>query len=289
MGINASGDVSGNVVEPPLVATSRRNWISREVEKPAFAFPVEVCRGRGSDDRTVRPVEGDVIRSGAEISAPEDCSKAETWAWAEIRAGRTADFNVRFGPLHPKTPEGWDDRRKLGQAFLKTILLDDPFRSAIPRQGVRIFGAWFPEPIDLENARVEHELELVHSRFEATVNLTDMKIRGLLSLGGSGFGGKLDMDRLQADSNLFMLGGAEFAEVVLGGARVGGQLDMTGSRFGGKLNMDSVQVDGSLFMRGGAEFAEVILNGAKVGGQLSMNGSRFGGGWLASIVMQPME
>ncbi len=103
---------------------------------------------------------------GGETSPPEDWSEAETWAWAEIRAGRTADFNARFGPLDPKTPKGWDDTRKLGQSFLETILLDDPYRSAIPRQGVRILGAWFPEPIDLAHARVEHQLWLHRSRFD---------------------------------------------------------------------------------------------------------------------------
>ncbi len=166
---------------------------------------------------------------GGEISAPDHWSEAETWAGGQIRAGRTADFNARCGPLDPKDPKGWDDRRKLGQAFLETLLLDDPYRSAIPRRGVRILGAWFPEPIDLINARVEHELWLDHSRFEAMVDLSSMKIREPLSLRGSRFGATLNMDNLQVDGSLVMRDGAEFAEVILRSAKVGVQLSMIGS------------------------------------------------------------
>ncbi len=61
---------------------------------------------------------------GGAIPAPDHWSPAETWAWAEIRAGRIADFHARDGPLGSKDPKGWDDTRKLGQAFLETILLD---------------------------------------------------------------------------------------------------------------------------------------------------------------------
>ncbi len=135
---------------------------------------------------------------GGEIPPPDDWSAAETWAWDEIRAGRSADFDERFGELDPKTPQGWDDTRKLGQAFLETILLEDPYRSAIPRQGVRIVGAWLPEQIDLVYARLENRLWLDHSRFETSVQLTDVKALGVLSLEGSCFGGKLEMHRLQA-------------------------------------------------------------------------------------------
>ncbi len=210
-----------------------------------------------------------------EVSAPDHWSEAETWAWAEIRAGRPADFNARFGDLDPKDPEGWDDTRKLGQEFLETILLHAPYRGAIPRRGVRIVGAWFREPIDLANAHVTHELWLDYSRFEASVQLTDMKALGVLSLEGSRFGGKLDMDRLHADSILFMHGGAEFGEVILNGAKVGGQLAMNGSKFGGTLDMELLHVDGSLVMRGAEFEKEVQLFFATVGSNLDISGARF--------------
>ena len=177
---------------------------------------------------------------GGEILAPDDWSEAEKWAWDEIRAGRVADFNERLGELDPKDPKGWDDTRRLGQAFITTILLDEPYRGAIPRRGVRLVGAWLPEPIDLANTRLSHELWLDRSRFDAMVNLVDMNIRGPLSMQGSKFGGKLDMHRLQADSGLFMRDGAEFAEVNLSSAKIGGQVSMIGSKSpSGKFMKDS--------------------------------------------------
>lgn len=230
---------------------------------------------------------------GGEISAPDHWSEAETWAWVEIRAGRIADFNARDGRLDPKSSEGWDDTRKLGQAFLEAILLHDPYRGAIPRRGVRIVGAWFPETIDLANARIAHELWLDYSRFEASVQLTDMKILGVLSLDGSRFGGKLDMQRLQADSSLFMGGDAKFGEVFLRFAKVGDQLSMVGAKFGGTLDMESIEVGGYLLMRDG-NFAEQVslifatiksslnLSGAKLAG-LDLTGTRIAGElWLGS-------
>ena len=73
-------------------------------------------------------------------------SEPERWAWEEIQAGRIADFGGRYGiELDPKSPDGWDDGRKLSSGFLKEILFREPYRSAIPIEGVRIGGAWFPD------------------------------------------------------------------------------------------------------------------------------------------------
>ena len=88
----------------------------------------------------------------AQMDPDESWSEPERWAWVEIRAGKIADFHARHSKLDPKEPEGWDQTRKLSQVFLETILLGEPFKGAVPRQGVRIVGAWFEEPIDLENA-----------------------------------------------------------------------------------------------------------------------------------------
>ena len=234
----------------------------------------------------------------AQVDPDKSWSEAERWAWAEIRAGRISDFHARHGKLDPKEPGGWDETRKLSQAFLETILVREPFKGAVPRQGVRIVGAWFEEPIELENAQIVPQLWLDQCRFERTVdfgsatfsshlsfegsrlpeaNLSHAKVCGQVNMSGSTFASELNMNGLQVDGNLFRFNGARFAEVDLGSARVKGQLSMIGSTFTGKLNMDSLQVDGNLFMHDGARFAEVVLRGARVGGQLSMGGSTFTG------------
>ena len=100
------------------------------------------------------------------IGPHESWNDAEEWAWGEICAGRIADFNDHHGlaePLDPNKPDKWDAKaknRRLSPAFLEAVLLHDPWRGAIPRQGVRIAGALFSDPLDLSHARLNCQLWL---------------------------------------------------------------------------------------------------------------------------------
>ncbi len=207
-------------------------------------------------------------------------TKQEKWVWNQVCVGKIANFNEAEGyggQLDPKKPEGWPKSRVLRPAFLETILLHEPYRSAVLRQGVRIVGAWFKETLDLSEASLAFPLWLDDSRFESTVDLSNFRTPHLISLEGSKFAGKLNMALLQVGADFFMGKAAEFAEVVLRGADVRGHLLMDGSKFTGFLNMDSLQIGGDLLMREGAEFANVVLARAKVGGQLWMDGAKFAG------------
>ena len=218
-----------------------------------------------------------VAEPKAQVDPDESWSEPERWAWDEIRAGKIADFHARHSKLDPKEPGGWDQSRKLSQAFLETILVREPFKGAVPRQGARIAGAWFDEPIDLESAQIVPRLWLARCRFERTVDFGGATFSSNLSFEGSTFTGRLNMNELEVEGSLLMDGGAQFAEVILGGARVKGQLSMIGSTFNGTLNMNGLQVERGLLMRDGARFAEVDLRGAKVKDQLAMIGSTFTG------------
>ncbi|MCH8030000.1 MAG: pentapeptide repeat-containing protein [Candidatus Dadabacteria bacterium] len=205
----------------------------------------------------------------------------EQWAWKQICEGKRADLSHRSGDksgslLDPTND--WivfPDDRVITPEFLETILLHEPYRSAIPRQGVRIINARFIEILDFTNAQLNHELMLAFCRLEMDVLFGRLKTPHLISLEGSKFNGKLNMSGLQVEGSLFMGGGAEFHEVDLGGAIIGEQLDMEGSQFNKLLNMNGLRVDESLFMRGNAEFNEVDLGSANIGVQLDMNGSEF--------------
>ncbi len=101
-------------------------------------------------------------------------TEPEKWVWERVCKDEEADFNERYGvdpPLDPKSADGWTENRELSSAFLETILLHEPFRSALTRNGVRIMGAWFEEPVDLANAKLEHQLWLDNSRLELYVSL----------------------------------------------------------------------------------------------------------------------
>jgi hypothetical protein len=127
----------------------------------------------------------------------------EKWVWKQVCEGKVADFNEAEGyggNLDPRKPEGWPENRILQPSFLETILLYEPYRSALTYKGVRIIGAWFKEPLDLSNATLAHEVWLHNSRFESDVDLSRLKSSHLVSLIGSKFNGKLDMDALQVNS-----------------------------------------------------------------------------------------
>jgi hypothetical protein len=209
-----------------------------------------------------------------EAAPPTARTVTEVWVWIQICGGKIADLNRLLGDtLDPRSVEGWTEARKLSPAFLDTILLHDPWRTAIPRQGVRIAGAWFVEPVDLEEADIAHELWLNRSRFTADVNFRGLRTRSLMSLNGSVIAGTLDMSGADVGEDLLMHGGAKFADVILHGARIGAQFNMDSAKVTGKLNMDSANIGGDLYMRW-AEFAMVIGHGAQTGGQIDMDGAK---------------
>lgn len=94
-----------------------------------------------------------------------DWTPLERWVWERLRAGEFADIDQYCGdagplpPADPKTPEDWlGGDRRLTPEFLSDILLRNPWRGELQRQGVRIYGGWFDETVDLQGARLEHEL-----------------------------------------------------------------------------------------------------------------------------------
>jgi hypothetical protein len=203
-------------------------------------------------------------------------SPQEKWVWEKVCAGGIADFNKLDGSeLDPGNPEGWPDERIITLKFLETILLYEPYRGAIPRQGVQVYGAWFKDKIDLSNASLAHQLVLDKSRFESDVDLSLLRSPFSISLFGSTFEGKLDMNGLEIDQHLFMRDGARFKDVDLIGARVGGQADMSSSTFEGKLNMESIQVNGHIFMRSSEFKQAVVMLFVSIHGSLDISSSTF--------------
>jgi uncharacterized protein YjbI with pentapeptide repeats len=185
-------------------------------------------------------------------------SEAEQWAWDEIRAGRIADFNTLDGNLDPRKPDGWDNKRKVSPTFLKEILFREPYRSGIPVEGVRIIGAWFPEPVDLAHGHLNRQLWLDECRFEEAADLTNLHVDGWLSLVGSAFVAKQQGIGL-ISLNLFAV-------------RVGDVLAIDGATVAGALNMNGLEVENLLIRGPNVSFQDVNLTGAKIGGHLLMHG-----------------
>ena len=240
-----------------------------------------VPEGHGST--LARPGEKCKVRSLSKWT------QSEQWAWTQICEARIANFNERpggglFDPRDVKDVENLSDR-KLRSSFLETILLHEPFRSAIPRHGVRIIGAYVSNSIDLSNASIDRPLRLEQSRFESNIDLRRLTTSTIISFEGSTFEGELAMDSVTVGGNLFMGWGSEFKDVSLEGAKIGGNLYMNDSTFDGRLNMESVTVRDSLSMGLGSEFKGVFMRGAKIGGMLFMTGSKFEGSVIVNYAM----
>ncbi len=201
--------------------------------------------------------------------------RPEEWVWSQVCEGKKADFNARYGvKLDPKSPDGWDENRALSSTFLETILLHEPFRSALTRNGVHIVGAWFKEPVDLADAKLEHQLRLEVSRFESSVSLERLRNAGPISLDGSTFSDSLNMGSMELGGDLNLRRTTAFDEVYLRNAEIAGEINLYGSKFTGGLNMDSMRVGKHLNMYE-SKFTEVILNSAEIGGLIDLQSSTF--------------
>ncbi len=205
----------------------------------------------------------------------DNWSDAERWVWAKISDNSIADLAKEHGSIDVETAADWTSDRVLSEAFLQTILLQEPFRSAIPRLGVRIAGAWFREPVDLSNAEIGAQLWLDHCRFEDRFGLDSADVERLLSLDGSRIAA-LDLMDVKAGGSV-NLERANLGEVCLNGARLDQHLLMSGCRVQRAANLGGLQVAGNLVIDRRAVFdGGVILSGADIGGYLSLNSSEFG-------------
>ncbi len=208
------------------------------------------------------------------IEPVDEWTDIEKWVWIEICEGYAANLDKRSGntKFDPKNPNHGDEllaKRQLSARFLKTILLYEPFRSAVPHQGVQIVGAYFEEKIDLNDASIERPLELKNSLFKSPVIMRRLATTKAVSFIGSAFKGELDIDSASIDGHLFM-SNAQFKEVTLSAIRISGGLMVDGSSFNGEMHMHAASVGKDLFMQY-TEFGESVnLMFLKVGLNLDL-------------------
>jgi hypothetical protein len=216
----------------------------------------------------------------------------EHFVWDRVCRGREANFNDEpdyGGDLDPKT-QTLPESRILTSRFLETILLNDKYRQALTRMGVRITGARFTERVDLENAELHHDLWLDRSLLEEGADLGGLRSTRRITFDGSKLGGELNMVELKTDEDV-SIQNSELVRLHMRDAQVAG-LWLTGSKFkfvepqepdasdkGAKLavlDLSEVQVAGSLLMLDGA-FGDVEATGAHVQGSLILRDSQVAG------------
>jgi hypothetical protein len=207
---------------------------------------------------------------------PSSWKEQEHWVWNEVCSGREANLQQYGGNEAHELPENRPPQRELSGRFLRTILLDDIYRSRIPGKGVLIIGARFREKIDLSHAKLEHDLWLRWSRFEGTpgsdesLNLVGTEISGHLNLDHSIFLKHVNMDSTRATA--LSLTNGNFPSVWLASAKFD-RLSIDDTIVVGELQMRNLEVAQNLSLLN-SELTAVELRAAKIGGGLSIEGKR---------------
>jgi hypothetical protein len=211
-------------------------------------------------------------------------SQQEEWTWEKICEGSIADLT--FGPrgeLREAYELAPSQERVLSARFLKTILLREPFRSAIPELGVHIIGARFEEELDLSSARIDAQLTFKGSYFQERVSFAESEFNRKVAFTASSFEEILDLNGIHAHESLYLNGWmgrqSQFAAVNLLRAEIDGSIFIVGASFSATLGMASIKIKGGLMMesREGlpTEFHVVDISSAEIGGTVSMIGSTF--------------
>ncbi|MDN0075070.1 hypothetical protein QU481_09205 [Crenobacter sp. SG2303] len=192
--------------------------------------------------------------------------------WKQVCEGREADLIRTYNGLNnPHNAGRWPNTRDLRQRFLETILLHEPYRSAIPRGGVKIRGARFREPINLENAHVTFDLALLKSRFDSDLKLAGFETDHSLSLAGSMIAGELSLQSAHIERN-FITSDAKLSSIKLLLLKIDGILLMEMASVTGDADMNAIiakdaQVVDTQF------FKDVKIQEAEIGGDFNMQRS----------------
>ena len=261
-----------------------------------FFVVLPMTLAQAADVATKPPSLAALFRESCRVDPPNDWSEPERWAWKEICEGRSADFNSdrRAMDLNPKDsdvkPEildldqsSYDDtfltKRTLSALFLQTIIINEPFRSAITHRGVHIVGAYFGGNTDLTDASIEWPLELAKSFFTSRVLMDRFATSKFVSFAGSTLKATLDMNEVSIDGNL-SIRNVKCGGVALRGAEIGGHLFLHDSKFEDTVNLTFATIGGSLLMRtltSEGIYSDVLLEGAKIDRHMSMSGAKFRG------------
>lgn len=208
-------------------------------------------------------------------------SEAEAWVWENICTGSSASFNLRYSEhLDPASQGGWDNEerdRRLSQNFIEMILLHQPWAGAIPRQGVIIMGALFPEGINLENAKIKSELTIGRSRFPSWLVLMEASFDGSVYFDGSVFESSMYIESMDVSNSLSLRGIKARGKLDMNDVKVGRTLVMSDSTFDNEVIMYRLHVDKSFFLRKATINQSLNLNRASIGGTVTLDQSVFRG------------
>jgi len=263
---------------------------------PLFAFPWilfvfdqglagPLCNPSYSLRPEVKPCSLPLDDLGLRKEDEADWSVCEKWIWSCIRNGKEANlFAKECTEPRPDAyavnyrnpyicapfvdPGRYANTNGISGEFIRTLLWRAEYHERIPPSGIRIFGAYFKDPVNLENVTTATNLVLDGSMFKRGVRLTNFQSKKNVSFDGSNLRGKLLLMRARIDGSLFMERGV-YDFVDLRDARIGASLEASRSVFNDILRFDRAHIEGKVFL---VKSRLTALNAwdAKIGGSIEL-------------------
>ena len=208
--------------------------------------------------------------SACSISPLDQWSAQEKWVWSKVCAASEADLAAEYGGTgNPSDSQSWPAERILRSRFLETLLLKEPFHSALGPKGLRLTGAKLQERLDLEGADIKSELWITRSVLEQGATLERAHATKRITFEGTVSTGEMSLKGLSAEQDFRMLD-SSFTAIDLNSARIAGALFLQRTKVTAQLNLNDLRVGSGLFLRFQSDFKDVILRGAKIEGQFEL-------------------
>jgi len=211
------------------------------------------------------------LRTYDQVKALKDLTSAEEKLLRECKTGEP----TILGTSAPDKPT---DATQIRAELLRYLILGGCKDYRPDEIGVRVFGAYITDTLDLSYGTAKGITELRWCQFSSRFNAFDTRLVRL-DLSGSCLR-DLIAEGARVAGNVFLDDGF-FARgaVSLSGAEIGGQLACVGGRFentgGIALNAQNARVAGNVDLTGMTATGAVRLAGAMIGGQLACDGARF--------------
>lgn len=224
-----------------------------------------------------------LVPARASAQAPADCagtvrpawSAAESWAWRQICAGRTADLEKGFPAA--------DAPRALSADFVSALFFDPQLKALIPHTGIHIAGGEIQGPLELDNAAPGYELSLERMRISGDVDLHGLSAAESVSFANSRFLGNVNLDGARFGGSLDLTGVVVSGELRLLRASVNGSAELSDIAIGKNLDLERVSIAHNLVMRRAA-LPGVNLLGASIKADFHMQDSAVAGwAWLENL------
>ena len=241
-------------------------------DDPPLEFPPPITCTAPADDTGL---------ADAEKTSWNDCEK---WVWSCIRQGleanlfskqcltpRQADTTAvrkKFKLVPFVDPDLYKTSNGLSDHFLIKILTKDDYVKQIPPIGIRVFGAHFAGPVNLENVTTKINLVLDASMARQGLRLTNFKSEKNLALDGSNIRGPIFLMRARIDGSVFMERSV-IDSIDLNDSRIGASFEGTGSVFNGELRLNRALIEGKVIVTK-ARLTTLMAWNAHIGSSLEM-------------------